>query len=204
MAAWTEERWLGVTTRAPRDLPDHTRCTARTKASGGTARCGQPRMQGTTVCRMHGGSARQVRSAAGRRLAADKARRALDEIEVREVENPLDELRRLTGEVVAWKDALASHVAALEDRFRFTDDKGAEQLRAEVALYERALDRAGKFLELWARLGLDAMLAQLRVRVTEAQAAAMSRGLDAYRLAAGVDDAEHRAGLAAMAKAMRG
>lgn len=187
----------------PRNLPDQMRCTAKTKASGGTERCTQPRIHGATVCRMHGGAARQVKAAAARRLAETKVRKALDEVGVREVTNPLEELRALTGEVVAWKDALANHVAALEDRYRFTDEKGAEQLRAEVALYERALDRAGKILETWARLGLDAMLADMQVRVTSTQVDALTAGLDAYRSAAGVGDVEHRAGLDAMAEAMR-
>lgn len=152
---------------------------------------------------MHGGKTPAARSAASRRLAEDKVRRSLDEIEVREVENPLLELQRLTGEVVAWKDALATHVASLVDAYRFTDEKGSEQLRAEVALYERALDRAGKFLEMWARLGLDAMLAEMQVRVTEGQVKALTSGLEAYRTAAGVGDAEHEAGLVGLAKAMR-
>lgn len=153
---------------------------------------------------MHGGTAPQVKAAARRRLAESKVRQALDEVGIREVENPLEELRALTGEVVAWKDALARHVAALEDRYRFTDDKGGEQLRAEVALYERAMDRAVKVLETWARLGIDAMLADLRVRVTEAQVDGMVRGLEAYRKAAQVPAEAHARGIEAMAVAMRG
>lgn len=160
-------------------------------------------MVGQQRCDMHGGKTPAKIAAARRTLAEDKVRRSLEQVEVREVENPLEELRRLTGEVVAWKDALASHVASLGKRLRFLDDKGAEQLRAEVALYERGLDRAGKFLEMWARLGIDAMLADMRIRVTEAQTAALTRGLEAYRTAAGVGDEDHQAGLAAMAKAMR-
>ena len=161
-------------------------------------------MRGQTRCDMHGGKTPSKLAKAARTLAEDKVRRSLNEVGIREVENPLAELRALTGEVVAWKDALAAHVAALGEHYRFTDDKGAEQLRAEVALYERALDRAGKLLETWARLGIDAMLADMQVRVTEGQVKALTTGLEAYRAAAGVDDAAHEAGLAAMAKAMRG
>lgn len=153
---------------------------------------------------MHGGSAPQVRAAAKRRLAEDKIRRSLDEVEVREIDNPLAELQRLTAEVVTWKDVLAAHVANLTDRMRYTDEKGGEQLRAEVALYERAMDRAGKFLEMWARLGIDAMLAEMQVKLTEVQVGAMTAGLEAYRKAAGVDEPEHQAGLSAMAKVLRG
>lgn len=182
---------------APAPLP--TRCVAKTKR--GTD-CRNPPVPGATVCKFHGGYAPQVRAKAARRLAADRVRRSLADIEIREVDNPLFELRALTGEVIAWKDALASHVAALEDTYRFTSDEGAEHLDARVALYERGLDRAGRFLEMWARLGIDAMLAEMQVRVTEGQVAAMGRGLDAYRLAAGVSDEAHQEALAAMAKAM--
>lgn len=187
-------------TPAPLD-PSHVRCTARSKRTGDP--CRNPPVLGSTVCRMHGGSARQVKAKAARRMAESRIRRSLDEVGVREIDNPLDELRRLTAEVVTWKDVLASHVANLTEQMRYTDDKGGEQLRSEVALYERAMDRAGKFLEAWARLGIDAMLAEMQVRVTEAQVTAMTRGLDAYRTAAGVGEPEHQAGLAAMAKAMR-
>lgn len=152
---------------------------------------------------MHGGSARQVKAAGQRRLAESKVRAALDEVGVREIDNPLAELRSLTAEVVAWKDLAARHVAALEDRYASADAKGTEQIRAEVELYERALDRAGKFLEMWARLGIDSMLADMQVKVTELQVAIMRRGLDAYRTAAGVDEQPHQAGLSAMADVIR-
>lgn len=191
----------GQTPRTPRNLPDATRCTA-SKRNG--ERCGMPRVTGATVCRMHGGSAPQVKRAGARRLAESKVRQALDEVGIREVDNPLAELRALTGEVLAWKDALANHVAALEDRYRHTDDKGGEQLRAEVALYERALDRAGKLLETWARLGIDAMLADMQVRVTAMQVDALAAGLDAYRAAAAVAPDAHARGLEALAGVLRG
>ena len=161
-------------------------------------------MRGATVCHAHGGRAPQVKAAAARRLAETKVRKALDEVGVREVTNPLEELRALTGEVVAWKDALATHVAHLEDRYRYQDAKGGEQLRAEVALYERALDRAGKLLETWARLGIDAMLADMQVRVTSTQVDALTAGLDAYRKAAGIDGDAHQRGLDALAGVLRG
>lgn len=71
-----------------------------------------------------------------------------------DVEDPVFELARLAVEAWAMKDALAARVNAL-DELRFEDSKGAEQIRAEVVLYERALDRTGKFLESLARLGYE-------------------------------------------------
>jgi len=46
---------------------DGTRCTAKTRSGRG---CKNPPILGGTVCRMHGGSAPQVRAAASRRLLA--------------------------------------------------------------------------------------------------------------------------------------
>ena len=190
------------------DKPAHgkPKCGGRTTAGG---QCGRPAGWGTDHvgvgrCKLHLGNTPNHRKAGARMLAESKARQALDEVGVREVDNPLAELRALTGEVVAWKDALARHVAALEDSYRYRDDKGGEQLRAEVALYERALDRAGKLLETWARLGIDSMLADMHVRVTAMQVDALSAGLEAYRDAAGVDGAAHARGLEALAGALRG
>lgn len=182
------------------------KCGAKTRGDG---RCKNPAgfktsHPGTGTCHLHLGATKNHVTAGTRHLAESKIRKALDEHEVPDVENPLLELQRLTAQAVAFKDWAARHVAALEDRIRFTDDKGGEQLRAEVAVYERAMDRAAKLCESWARLGLDAMLAAMQVRVTEQQTAVMVRGLDAYRKAAGVGEDDHQAGLAALAKAMRG
>jgi hypothetical protein len=113
-------------------------------------------------------------SAAKRTLAEEQARRSLAEQGVREISDPIDEMWRLCEEAVAFKDFCAAHVARLEDRLRFVDAKGAEQLRSEVVLYERAMDRAERFLGNWARLGMEERL----VRVREAQASALGKCLD--------------------------
>lgn len=55
-----------------RDRPQH--CHARRKDG---ADCGNWAMRGQGVCRMHGGSSRQARRAAERRLAAGRRRRAI-------------------------------------------------------------------------------------------------------------------------------
>lgn len=162
-----------------------------------------PTPGGNRCKRFHGGAAPQVQAAAGRRLAESQVRRSLDEVGIREVENPLEELRAITSEAVAFKDWAATHVASLQDRIRFTDDKGSEQLRAEVAVYERAMDRAAKLAEMWARLGLDAMLAALRVRVSEQQTEAMVRGVNAGLATLDLDTAARDRFLAAVAKELR-
>jgi hypothetical protein len=59
---------------------------------------------------------------------------------------------------------------------------GTEQLRVEVELYERALDRSGKFLDLLIKNGFE----EKRVRLAEQQAAQIvgvyQRALAAIRL----------------------
>lgn len=90
------------------------------------------------------------------------------EIRGRFVENPLEELALLVSEVLTYKDYCAMQVAKLRGDERY-EGRGGEQLRAEVALYERSLDRAGKILIEWSRLNIDERLA----RIEEAKATAI-------------------------------
>jgi hypothetical protein len=74
-------------------------------------------------------------------------------------------LRQLAGECVSLKDLLARRVAELQS-WRYESRQGQEQLRSEILLLERALDRCGRVLTELAKLGLDERL----VRITEEQA----------------------------------
>lgn len=82
------------------------------------------------------------------------------EITGRRVSNPLEELALLVSEVLLYKDYTAQRVAELRGQERY-EGKAGEQLRAEVALYERSLDRAGKLLVEWSRLNIDERLARI-------------------------------------------
>jgi hypothetical protein len=66
---------------------------------------------------------------------------------------------------------------------RYRDTSG-EQLRAEVGLYERAMDRLGKFLTDYARLDIDNRLAA----ITTSQADRVIDAIDAALAAAGIHD----------------
>lgn len=116
-------------------------------------------MRGIDKCRMHAG-----KRAAAVRLQAEAAD-ALARLDVPPVEDPLSELARVCGQVLAWKDAMAVKVSALTS-LRYENEAGGEQLRAEVALWERALDRCERFLTAMARLNIDERLA----RISEARA----------------------------------
>ena len=82
------------------------------------------------------------------------------------IDNPLEELATLVSEVLLYKDFCAQQVAKLRGDHRY-EGRSGEQLRAEVALYERSLDRAGKLLIEWSRLNIDERLS----RIEEAKAA---------------------------------
>lgn len=137
-------------------------CSGHVDLEDGTRRpCQLPPMRGGRVCRSHGGAAPQVRAAAARRLAEAEAAKSIADVVVGPIENPLDALARIAAEAVALKDHFANVVAQLKDQYRFTDDRKQEQLDARVGLYERALDRAHKFLTDWVRLGFEERKARL-------------------------------------------
>jgi hypothetical protein len=101
---------------------------------------------------MHGAGASQVRAKAQARQVASKVKAeagaALAYEGLAGIDDPLEVLGRVAAEALAMKDALAARVNALTD---LRSPVGVEQLRVEVALYERALDRSAKFLDLLAR-----------------------------------------------------
>lgn len=144
--------------------PDEHRCTAKSKQS--QQRCKKWRqdeheLTGITVCEMHGGKSPQVRNAGNIRREEARAQKILDKRGYSRVEDPVEALADLAGEVVAAKDFFRERIETLRYEHR-----AGEQLRAEVALYERALDRCLKVLSEITRLGI----AERRQRINEAQA----------------------------------
>lgn len=135
----------------------HARCEATTRAG---IPCRNWAMQGQRRCRMHGGSSPQAKRRAAERLAARQVEADLSAVLAHEglaaVGDPFEELGRLASESIAFKDALAGRVNALREQVRYrADGAGTEQLRAEVALYERAMDRTGRFLDALVRNGFE-------------------------------------------------
>lgn len=146
-------------------MTEREKCTATSKQTG--KRCGAWPVPGATVCRTHGGAAPQVQAKAAERVVDQQARRALADIgDFTAVDNPLTELALLAGRARQWMHVMAERVADLE-RFRYTTMTGGEELRAEVALYERAMDRTAKMLESIAKLNIDERLAVIDERRVE-------------------------------------
>lgn len=137
------------------------RCGARTR-NGGT--CRRWPIAGGTRCKLHGGGSPRAKAAAQRRLVEADARAALAYEGIKPIDDPIVELGKLANEVTGMKNGLAARVAALDSPV-FTDAFGSEQVHAEIRLYNEALDRCIKVLDLLGRHDLDSRL----VRVTEDQ-----------------------------------
>lgn len=158
-------------------------------------RCGNLAMHGSDVCRIHGGAAPQVRRRAAANVARDRAlaeaRRLGGSLEV----DPHEVLLAQVREAAANVEVLRSHVAGLavdladdgtavavpEQRIEW--DKGGTHVDAKVhilvAMYNDERDRLARY----AKLAIDAGVAERQVRVAEQQAQrlgrAFSRALDA-------------------------
>lgn len=137
---------------------------------------------GFGYCRLHGGNTRNQRAAAHTAMAEQQARATLARLDVTPIENPFTALAKLAGQAVAWQEALAAIVERLGDRIRYESTGGAEQLRAEIALYERAMDRCGQILGMIARLNIEDRMA----RVSERQAEIVVSAIEAALASAGV------------------
>jgi hypothetical protein len=152
-----------------------TTCTAH-RTNGEP--CGNHPMRGQTVCRNHGGASPQAKTAAERRQLQADVTKLLADLDVEAVDDPLAALLRLGGQVLAWQEATAQLVNRLES-IRYTGANGAEQLRAEVVLYERAMDRAAAVLTRIAQLRVDERLATVSERHAQALIGALEAGLAA-------------------------
>jgi hypothetical protein len=166
------------------DGHDDSYCGARKRNGNGT--CTQAAGWGTDhpgigCCKLHGGSTPKQIVGAERVRAEREVRAVLAELDVQDVADPISGLLRLAGQVLAWQEATAALVNEL-DSVRVKTANGVEQLRAEVALYERAMDRAASVLAAIARLNLEERLA----RVTERQADAVIAAIDAALAVVGV------------------
>lgn len=151
---------------------DKPRCGAKLKSpsrTNPTGLCRRFPREYQKRCPRHGGNL------PGPRLAAEKARieekigKAAQRLGIAEsIENPLHALQQLAGEVVQWKNLCRSQLSELTT-VGYSGMTG-EQVRAEITVWERALDRSITALATLARLNIDERLARI-----EEQQAAMVR-----------------------------
>ncbi len=119
---------------------------------------------------------------AERRLAAHQAEEMVSEaVRIRgplSYSEVLDELLRTAALAVAWRDVLEAKVVDLQAWRYAADGPGTEQLRSEVALFERAIDRTARVLDLVARLDIHQRKARLNEETGALIGHVLSRALD--------------------------
>jgi hypothetical protein len=160
-------------------------------------RCRRIARPGQDVCDKHGGSTRHAKLAAARRMLEAELMTLAEAMIGAPVDNPLTELAALAGRARAWMELLQARVEKLletsesEERDGGGDAKkqgiryqagAGEQVRAEIQLYERAMDRLGKFLADYGRLNIDERLSQIE----ESKAELILKAIDAALAQAGV------------------
>lgn len=141
-------------------IPDERRCTATSKQSG--ERCKQPRKGMAPVCHYHGGNIGQVRRKAQERAVEAKARKVLADVagDFDPLGNPLEALEDMAKRMIRFTDVMGELVGRLEN-IRYAGASG-EQLRAEVAVYSRAMVDTVNALEKIGRLDIDGRLAAIQ------------------------------------------
>jgi hypothetical protein len=152
---------------------DSPKCGAKKKQGEGN--CKRPAGWGTDhagagQCKLHGGCMPNNRVAA----LAEQAERLLYRYDAAPCKDPLEALQRLAGRALALEETIGQLVNDLTSiRYESGGESGGEQLRAEVAVLERAMDRCGKLLVDIAKLNIEERMAT----VTEAQAAMAEKAL---------------------------
>ena len=142
-------------------------CHAKSKTTG--KQCGNYSLPGQKVCRMHGGKASQNLAAAEVRIRTQKieaqANASLAHIGLEPVEDPLGELSKLAGASQALMEALGARVNSLTELEHF-DAKNSPAIKAEVQMYERAMDRTHRLLDSLVKHGY----AERQIQIQESEA----------------------------------
>jgi hypothetical protein len=155
---------------------EHQRPECVIPRKNGRGQCHGSLVGDSDRCRMHlGKKARPVIVEA--RLNAQAAAE-LANLDVAPVVDPFLELSLLAGQVVEWKNRMAGRVNALTD-LRYKSAHGLEQLRSELALWERSLDRCLAVLTAMSRLDIEERLTGIRQKTADMLERAFDAALEA-------------------------
>jgi hypothetical protein len=147
---------------------DYDPCTSPTEKGKGP-RCKRRPIPGGTVCLYHGGAAKQVQAAAQMRLATQKIQKDAEAVLAHEgieaLEDPLQELGKLAAGSKALMEALGARVNALQDLESY-NAINTPTIKAEVQMYERAMDRTHRLLDSLVKHGY----AERQIQIQESEA----------------------------------
>lgn len=123
-------------------------------------------------CYLHfGATESNAKSADNAKLAA-RERATLEFLRdnnlVERIDNPLEAIADIASEARAFHRFIGERLAELAHHDWRYESKSGEELREEVALFERSLERVEKFLVNWARLNIDERLAAITERQADA------------------------------------
>jgi hypothetical protein len=178
-------------------------CSAVSKRSG--RQCKGQAIEGATVCRLHGGSAPQVRRAAERRLATQSALQwATERLEHDGVPDrtPLEHLEAVLEQdarAFALWDAACSVLVEEGSTLLGKNRHGEEQIHPYVLERNEAAKR-------WARTAkyaLDAGVAERRVQIEQDKANLMATALRATLARLGLDATKTQQGLVYLGEELR-
>ena len=126
---------------------------------------------------MHGGAEPNARRAASANVLEAKVRGQLARMDITPADSPAQQLARIVGEQVAFLDLARAKLAEVTDSWTLDNPiTGAEEVRAAVTVYERALDRAHKGLADMVRLGIQDRIAAANQLTAQTYAAALAHG----------------------------
>jgi len=177
-----------VTREEPPVLCDKPHCHAKAKnAKPGTdGRCHKWPLSDRTRCKVHGGATPQAALKAAQIRIERDVLAAVEKLGIEPVANPLLALQTMAGRVTAWVDVCQQYLSVVSGMGYSTD--AGEQVRAEILVWERALDRAVHTLATLAKLNIDARLAAIEERQAEIVESAFAAAMGSLEL-----DLERRA-----------
>jgi hypothetical protein len=155
---------------------EHKRWECVCPRKAGRGPCHGSAVTGSDKCRMHLGEEAQPVIAEAK--LAQQAEKLLYQRDAAPVTDPLSALQRLAGRAAAWEDIIGEKVNEMRS-IRYSTEEGGEQLRAEIAVMERAMDRLGRLLVDIAKLNIEGRLAGIRKQTADMLERALDAALEA-------------------------
>jgi hypothetical protein len=138
-------------------------------------------MNGQQVCGSHGGRTGQAKAAAARRVTAAKTVAVFERYSPNGHQVPADvphALAAIIAEIRAFASFMGDRLAEFTAAEWHYSHPDRDKIRAEIVLYERALDRAGRILVDVGRLGIEAKIAGQLERLERSRAERIVEGFE--------------------------